>query len=55
MSVYEYRGLSVSGKATRGIVDAPDTEAARKKLKLKGVYLETIREIHGPARKISGF
>ncbi|UCB45003.1 MAG: type II secretion system F family protein [Spirochaetota bacterium] len=54
MSVYEYRGLSVSGKATKGIVDAPDTEAARKKLKLKGIYLETIREMHGPARKRSG-
>ena len=54
MSVYEYRGLSVSGKATRGIVDAPDTEAARKKLKLKGIYLETIREMHGSARKRSG-
>jgi general secretion pathway protein F len=54
MSVYEYRGLSVSGKATKGIVDAEGTEAARKKLKLKGIYLETIREMHAPARKRSG-
>jgi general secretion pathway protein F len=53
MAVYEYHGLSASGKATKGIVDAPDTNAARKKLKLKGIYLETIHEMHGPAGKKS--
>jgi general secretion pathway protein F len=50
MAVYEYRGLDRGGKAVKGVVDALDTETARKKLKAKGVYLESIRELQSSKR-----
>jgi len=45
MAVYEYRALDRAGKSVKGMVDAFDTEAVKKKLKVKGIYLESIREV----------
>jgi general secretion pathway protein F len=50
MAVYEYRGLDRDGKTVKGVVDAFDADAARKKLKIKGVYLESIRGLQSSRR-----
>ena len=44
MAIYEYRALERAGKSVKGVVDAFDADSARKKLKVKGIYLESIRE-----------
>jgi len=50
MAVYEYRALDRAGKSVKGVVDAFDTGAVKKKLKAKGIYLESIRELHTSKR-----
>ena len=44
MPVFEYEGLSNSGKALRGIIDAESMRTARSKLRSQGVYPTEIRE-----------
>ena len=44
MPVFEYEGLSNSGKALRGIIDAESLRTARSKLRSQGVYPTEIRE-----------
>jgi len=51
MAVYEYRGLNISGKNVKGVIDAPTTDSARKKLKVKGIFLEEINEAKTLKRK----
>ncbi len=53
MAVYEYRGLNISGKNVKGVIDAPTTDSARKKLKVKGIFLEEINEVDRLKRKFS--
>jgi general secretion pathway protein F len=50
MAIYEYRALDRAGKSVKGVVDAFDTEAVKKKLKVKGIYLESVRELHTSKR-----
>jgi len=45
MAVYEYRGLDRSGRHVKGVIDATNADSAKKKLKSKDVYPETIREL----------
>jgi general secretion pathway protein F len=44
LPVFEYEGLSNSGKALRGIIDAESVRTARSKLRSQGVYPTEIRE-----------
>jgi len=44
LPVFEYEGLSNSGKALRGIIDAESMRVARSKLRSQGVYPTEIRE-----------
>jgi len=50
MAIYDYRCLNTAGKSIKGIIDAPSTEAAREKLKARGLYLQTISEVTGRSR-----
>ena len=52
MAIYEYRGLSTAGKNVKGVVDAVGVEAAREKLKSRGVYLQEISEVAGKSRNL---
>lgn len=45
MAVFEYRGLSASGKTVRGIIDATSPDGARERLRSRGIYLQHISEI----------
>ena len=38
MPVYEYKGVSATGKKTRGVVDADNAQAARAKLRKEGIF-----------------
>jgi general secretion pathway protein F len=54
LPVFEYQGLSPSGKALRGIIDAESPRTARIKLRSQGVYPTEVREetagaVHGEA------
>ena len=42
MAVFEYRGLDRSGRHVRGVIDATDADAVKKKLKAKDIYPESI-------------
>ncbi len=45
MAVFEYKGITSSGKSVRGIVNADSPRAARQKLRAEGVYpTELIQE-----------
>lgn len=44
MALYQYVAFSKSGKEDKGIVDAPTIQAARNKLKSKGLYVRVIKE-----------
>jgi len=44
MALYQYIALSKAGKEDKGIVDAPNIQVARNKLKNKGLYVRTIKE-----------
>jgi general secretion pathway protein F len=50
MAIYDYRGLNPAGKSSRGIIDAQNIEAAREKLKARGLYLQEISEVTGKKR-----
>jgi len=58
MPVFEYTALDVKGKTTSGIIDADGFQAARQKLRTKGVYPVSIREAaeaptHKPSRLLA--
>ena len=44
MPVFEYRGVSASGKSTKGFVDADSARAARVQLRRDGVFPTELRE-----------
>ena len=44
MPIYEYKGLSSSGKQTKGVIEAESMRTARLKLKQKGIFATTIEE-----------
>lgn len=44
MALYQYVAFSKAGKDEKGLVDAPNIQAARNKLKNKGLYVRTIKE-----------
>lgn len=50
MPVFEYTALNARGKKTRGVVDAEAASAARQKLRARGVYPVSLREMAGAAR-----
>lgn len=54
MPVYEYSGLDGAGKATRGVVDAESSKAARARLRRTGVFVTDIREQQARATRGSG-
>jgi len=44
MPLFEYQGLSKTGKNVKGIIDAENQKAARAKLKRDGIYVTEIRD-----------
>ena len=44
MPIFEYQGLSSSGKAVKGIIDSDNQKTARSKLKRDGIYVTEIRD-----------
>ena len=44
MPVYEYRGLSATGKAVSGMIDADTAKGARLKLRNTGVFPTELQE-----------
>lgn len=44
MPLFEYKGVSAGGKATRGVIEADSSKTARVRLKQKGVFTTEIRE-----------
>ena len=44
MALFQYVAFSRAGKEEKGIVDAPSIQAARNKLKTKGLYVRVIKE-----------
>lgn len=49
MPVYAYKGVTDSGRATKGFVDADSDRTARQKLRRDGVYLTELLESAGAA------
>ena len=49
MTAFAYNGFDRSGRATNGLIDAPDLKSARAQLAKRGVLAETI----GPASAVS--
>lgn len=54
MPVFEYKGLSKSGKNIRGTVDAENSRAARVKLKRDGVFVTDLSDKTKKQRKKKG-
>lgn len=54
MPVYSYRGMTATGSATRGFVDADSDRTARAKLRRDGVYLTELLESSGKAASVQG-
>lgn len=44
MPVFEYKGVGGEGKASKGIVEAENSKAARAKLKARGIFTTDIKE-----------
>lgn len=44
MAIFEYKGVSASGKKTQGTVDADSSKSARQKLKQRGIFISEIKE-----------
>lgn len=44
MPIFEYRGMSSSGKNVRGVVDADNSRAARLKLKKDGIFVVDLKD-----------
>lgn len=44
MAIFEYKGVSVDGKQTKGTVDADSSKTARQKLKQRGIFISEIKE-----------
>ncbi len=54
MAVFEYNGLSSSGKKTTGIIDADSLDSAQEDLKLRGIFPTSITRLEsGAGRKIN--
>lgn len=54
MPVYAYKGVTQSGKSTRGTVSADGLRAARSKMRANGVFLTEIGESQGAAPTRAG-
>ena len=54
MPVYAYKGVTQSGKTTRGTVSADGLRAARSKMRANGVFLTEIGESQGAAPARAG-
>lgn len=54
MPVYAYKGVTQSGKTTRGTVSADGLRAARSKMRANGVFLTEIAESQGAAAARTG-
>lgn len=54
MPVYAYKGVTQSGKATRGTVSADGLRAARSKMRANGVFLTEIAESQGATPSRTG-
>ncbi|WP_321492294.1 type II secretion system inner membrane protein GspF [uncultured Desulfobacter sp.] len=52
MAVFEYSGLTASGKKKSGIIDAENPDAAQDELKLKGIFPTSILRIESGAGRI---
>lgn len=52
MTVFEYNGLTASGRKTSGIIDAENTDAAQDDLKQKGIFPTSILRIESGAGRI---
>lgn len=44
MPIFEYRGLTQSGKSAKGVIDADNLRAARTKLKKDGIFVTEIKD-----------
>lgn len=44
MPIFEYKGLSQSGRNVRGTIDAENMRAARQRLKRDGIFVETLKD-----------
>ncbi len=44
MPIFEYKGFTVQGKSTRGVIEADNQHAARLKLKDSGIYATDFRQ-----------
>jgi general secretion pathway protein F len=47
MAIFEYKGVSGTGKPTKGVVDADSSKSARLKLKQRGIFVSEIKERTG--------
>lgn len=47
MALYEYKGVSSSGKNEKGVIEADNSKSARMRLKQKGILTTSIRERSG--------
>lgn len=54
MPVYAYKGVTQSGKTTRGTVSADGLRAARSKMRANGVFLTEINESQGATASRTG-
>ena len=53
MAVYEYKGVTSSGKAVSGIVDADNPRVARQRLRSDGIFPTEVLEERAPKSKLS--
>ncbi len=49
MPVYAYKGVTASGKAARGHLDAETSRVARSKLRRDGIFITEFRETSAEA------
>ncbi len=53
MAVFEYKGVTSTGKTVNGIIDADTPKAARQKLRLEAIYPTEVIEGKGQKNKLS--
>jgi general secretion pathway protein F len=53
LAVYEYKGVTVAGKAVSGIVDADNPRLARQRLRSDGIFPTEVLEEKAPKSKLS--
>jgi len=44
MALFEYKGMTSGGKATRGVIEADSSKTARVRLKQRGIFTTEIKE-----------